>query len=437
MSKSVLDFLKTVSEEKRGWRLGEPRRLGEDSLAVVVPIHRAPGRQRQYVLLSEADDVKVTDTGSIHQFLVKNPTDRHVYLCAGTVFSGATQERALTRSAVVFAGQEAKVEVRCVHASKGIRGGTEVKYGGVTPLEMDQKTHTKGFAPKGQGDYWGEVKKYSQTVTQAGLASTPGPEQNWSRVNYVASGMIFHTPVGGAGADPDYNSPVSYGTTPPTGEGWKAHTQGDTSFASDRQWYSRVAAGGGQELYCQQPPRAKAMSWLNETTGGALGAPPATQQPLLGAASNTLCSAADTVKADDLHSVMGQVANSLDAVLRQVELLPEQVGLAFLNDKGLQTVGLFDTHESWKALHGDAVKRLGASLAAKDANKVFEYKADAAKSAVAAVLADDYEVNTIYEHKPSNGEPPLKIFGLTSERFVGEVVELDGHVIHLVLNRVS
>lgn len=51
--------------------------------------------------------------------------------------------------------------------------------------------------------------------------------------------------------------------------------------------------------------------------------------------------------------------------------------------------------------------------------------------AVRKVLGLNYTTNLIYEHKPSNGEPHVAIFGLTASPYVGEIVELDGRVIHL------
>ena len=101
----------------------------------------------------------------------------------------------------------------------------------------------------------------------------------------------------------------------------------------------------------------------------------------------------------------------------------------------MQTVELFDVPVSWKALHTDAVKRLGPDLAKPDKSGVFEYKPEVAVREVKKVLDVGYEENTIYQHKPSNGEPGVTITGLTNEKFVGEVVEMDDRVVHLVLIR--
>lgn len=72
-------------------------------------------------------------------------------------------------------------------------------------------------------------------------------------------------------------------------------------------------------------------------------------------------------------------------------------------------------------------------LRGEDKTSVFEYKPEHAVAAVTKVLALDYKTNLIYEHKPSNGEPSVKIHGLTSSRYVGEVVELDDRVMHMVI----
>ncbi len=358
---SVKKFLKKVSEQRLGYNFAPPRRLGKDSLAVIVPITRKTSLKRQYVLLTENPEVKIVDTGNIHQFLVKNPSKENVYICAGTVFKGPTQERALVRSAVIFAGKEQTVEVRCVHASKGINRGSEVIYGGYTPLHMDQNTYGKGFTPKDQSTYWNSVKSYSTSVLAAGLANVAQPQNEWNAVR-SASGML-----GGS------------------------------------NWLSEYT---------------EARQLASTTTDLVSTSPPSGSEP------------------DDLASIQDQVGNNLDEIIRQIELVPDQTGLAFLSDKGLQTVALFDVHESWATLHKDAVKRLGPSLAAKDEQGVFDYRQDMAHSTVAAVLGQDYDVSTIYEHRSSNGEPPLKICGLTSENFLGETVEIGGFVVHVVINRI-
>ena len=137
---------------------------------------------------------------------------------------------------------------------------------------------------------------------------------------------------------------------------------------------------------------------------------------------------------DNLKQNFDEFARSFDSILSKARLHENQVGLALITDTGCKTVELFDLAASWEAIHKDAVKRMGTELLrGADNTNVFEYKPENAVNAVRKVLGLDYKTNLIYEHKPSNGEPHVAIFGITASRYVGEIVELDGRVIHLTI----
>jgi hypothetical protein len=67
------------------------------------------------------------------------------------------------------------------------------------------------------------------------------------------------------------------------------------------------------------------------------------------------------------------------------------------------------------------------------AASVFEYHPDKAKDAVRSVLAKKFDEKAIWEHKPSDGDPHVRITGLSADAYTGEVVEIDHRVIHLCL----
>jgi hypothetical protein len=137
---------------------------------------------------------------------------------------------------------------------------------------------------------------------------------------------------------------------------------------------------------------------------------------------------------DDLKQNFDEFARNFDQLLSKAVLHENQAGLALITDKGCKTIEVFDLPASWEAIHKDSVKRMGTELLRESDNtSVFEYKPENAINAVRKVLGLDYKSNLIYEHKPSNGEPHVAIFGLTASRYVGEVVELDGRVMHLTL----
>jgi len=144
-------------------------------------------------------------------------------------------------------------------------------------------------------------------------------------------------------------------------------------------------------------------------------------------------SAFTSAKADDLHSSFTEFAKHFDDILSKVKMVDNQAGLALITHAGVQTIEFFDHNLSWKALHEAAVKRLGSSIVDHGDENVFDYKPEAAIKQVNRVLGIDFKTNLILQHRPSNGEPKIEITGLTGEGYVGEVVELDERVIHLVL----
>lgn len=140
-------------------------------------------------------------------------------------------------------------------------------------------------------------------------------------------------------------------------------------------------------------------------------------------------------KQDDLASNLDEFSKSFEDLLSKVTFHQNQVGLGLITDKGCETVELFDLSDSWKSLHSDAVKRMGANAAKVDTEGVFEYKQEKAVDAVKKVLGVGYNEKVLFEHRASNGDPSVAIIGLSNEKYTGEIVELDGRVMHLVLLR--
>ena len=155
----MLKILTPVAESKHGYSYSTPLRVDKNSLSVVLPILRNTTINRDYILWQETEKVMVFDTGKIDTMEAENLSDQNVFIRSGTLFKGATQERALQRSAVLFPGKKVKLAVHCVHASRGISGQTEVKYGGITPLDFDAKNYTKDYAFQNQGATWSNVQK--------------------------------------------------------------------------------------------------------------------------------------------------------------------------------------------------------------------------------------------------------------------------------------
>src|SRR5271157_5833751 len=97
-SASPLSILSAISEEKLGFSFGKPQRLGENALSVVLPIVRETSAKRQYITYPETDKVEIVDVGTISRMKVSSVSTENVFLRAGTIFKGDTQERAIVRS---------------------------------------------------------------------------------------------------------------------------------------------------------------------------------------------------------------------------------------------------------------------------------------------------------------------------------------------------
>ena len=107
--------------------LGEPWKIPK-TLTVAIPILRHRYSERKYRLLQEVkDEVEIKDSGSISKAILKNRSGSPVFVRKGTLLKGQTQERGVTFGMVVLPFLEKEIEVRCVHASKPIRMGANLK----------------------------------------------------------------------------------------------------------------------------------------------------------------------------------------------------------------------------------------------------------------------------------------------------------------------
>ena len=153
----IKQLIEKVVEEKDSWSFDRPWRLEESGTGVIIPIIRKTDKERNYVLLSEVDDkeeVKVKDSGKIDGVIVENGLDKNIFISRGEIFEGDSQERAAIHDYVVFANQKQRVDVRCIHQTKGIFGGTKMKSSGLTPSSIDLTS---------QVSTWNSVKSFCST----------------------------------------------------------------------------------------------------------------------------------------------------------------------------------------------------------------------------------------------------------------------------------
>jgi len=104
--------LQTILEEKDNFQFGESWRFSDDSLVAVLPILRKSDKTRNYIILKEAKNVEISDTGQINRVRITNNEDKPVYIRMGEIFTGKTQERIAIRSHVILPKESVDVEVR-------------------------------------------------------------------------------------------------------------------------------------------------------------------------------------------------------------------------------------------------------------------------------------------------------------------------------------
>ena len=156
----MIKFFQLIAEGKDGFSFGKSWRYSEDSLVALLPILRvAPKKKRGYVLLSETKKVKIEDTGHINKLLIENNEKSPVYIRMGEMFTGGSQERMATRSYIVMPKEKIKIDVRCIHASKGINVGVTMTSSGIAPSVFDSHLCSAGFKMRSieQREVWKSV----------------------------------------------------------------------------------------------------------------------------------------------------------------------------------------------------------------------------------------------------------------------------------------
>jgi len=171
------------------YELGEPWKFGEKSLAAVVPILCPRRLERDYVLLQEIQDklkIEIKDTGLIGAAEVNNPTDYNVFIRKGTLLKGPTQERGVVTGKVLLPCSTEKIEVQCVHASRGIRSGAFFRAGGIAPRPV-----MKSFlSRRSQHETWNAVNQATRSYM---AMAAPAGQISEQRISDDLVGILEQT----------------------------------------------------------------------------------------------------------------------------------------------------------------------------------------------------------------------------------------------------
>ncbi len=171
----VKEFIKSLLNEENDFKFGKPWRYSKSSLTAILPIIRKTKEQRDYITLSEAKKFKIEDSGNIDTVLVENKEKKPIFVRAGEIFKGKTQERAAVISRVVMPGKTERIRVVCVHASRGISSGAKMKSAGYTPDSFTSAFVSNVSDSNLQRNTWRDVKSHSMRVSSTDIGSSTLP----------------------------------------------------------------------------------------------------------------------------------------------------------------------------------------------------------------------------------------------------------------------
>ncbi len=177
-------YLKNIADGRFGYKLGDPWKYSDESLGVVVPILRENSPERNYVTMYEVlKELNIQDTGKIDQLDLQNKSGIAIFIRAGTIFTGGTQNRAAQHSGI-FSHEKETINVRCVNASHGIRKGEEMVFGDIAPPSV-----TRNLMSRDQHSVWNSVSNYTTEKTNTGTMSTIPedlPEDVKKALNFIS-----------------------------------------------------------------------------------------------------------------------------------------------------------------------------------------------------------------------------------------------------------
>jgi hypothetical protein len=173
LSNDVGKFMWAIAEQKEGFSFGKAWKNSSNALGLVIPIIRNKEVHRNYKMLEETKKVTVTDTGSIDQAHVKSKDDSNVFIRSGIILVGSTQERVTLAGVVVTPNSEQDIEVKCVHASKGIRSGAiyDLAKSEIAPASI-HLAFAESDRNEKQGRVWDSVQRYSAKMKSSNLGSS-------------------------------------------------------------------------------------------------------------------------------------------------------------------------------------------------------------------------------------------------------------------------
>ena len=405
--KRVEELIKSIKEETNGYKLGKPWRHSDKSLTCVIPVLKTTeDHPREYITITEAKKVVITDTGNINEARIKNEEDKPIFLRLGEILAGGTQERAVTSSRVIFPGEETLIPIACIHASKGIHSGATFHFDGyASHKDYSYIYNVHNYGKANQQESWNLDRTYTsyadEVLRKHGFQpAQQEPNYSWSSNNTSNIPGLFNS-LGSFSTSRSPSDSSRHGS-------WSSDS--NTHGTPNPYWQDSTTSGDGiqDSLTNTQIPPQDVRLYTQQI--GQIG------QPFIN-------------QADDLTSKHKEVNDLLEDIMKKVPLFEDQIGLALIDPDGFKCLDCYDVKLSYKAIKEALVGKETAAISDTDEKSVFEYKPDVAKKAINKVLEHTFEENIVHESKNS------KTITLNLDGYMGEAVLLGNKIIHLVITR--
>lgn len=391
MPKALKEMLDDVAEGRKNFKLGDPWKYSEDALAVVVPILRKDAPDRHYVTMYEVlKQLGMKDTGHVDAVEMSNKAGKPVFVRAGTIFEGSTQNRAAENSTVVQPGK-AEIPVRCVHQTHGIQDNADMKFGKIAPTSVTINLITGA----GQGAVWGSIRDYTSGRAPNGYHRHQEQPTQLRRLSRTVDSDPHHLDA----TFGRYGHRVS-------------HTVAESS---------RVGSYGTRS------------TCLNDSTDASRDHSYDSGPSFIGFMSDGPVGSSGS---DDLLGAMRKAQEGqkvFDDMMQKVPLFPDQCGALIFDPVGIVGLELFDHSRSWEAIKKEIIEKYGDKISQKQADHLYELKPDMIMPAFKKFIKkmEHFEEKSIRKDEVSETRV---VWG---DKVVGEYTLIKDKIVHALVVRES
>jgi hypothetical protein len=203
-----------------------------------------------------------------------------------------------------------------------------------------------------------------------------------------------------------------------SGSGFKSY-----GYAPNRETMFARAPGNTPDFVTQSMSWEGDRTYYSATVEGVAARAEGEQLP-----HNVMDEIAEIPK-DDLVKVRDKYVDTFKEILGKVPLLDNQVGMALIDTGGFHSLDCFNLHVPWKAVKEAIVGKEAIAITSVDNTGVFTYDPEKANSVIKRALGSGFEEKAVFSSARS------QTITLDFKSAVGEVVVLDGNVIHLLIAR--